>query len=162
MESETAAQESRLNKSLVEYEEDNRHNYILVVLIGSVQGLLDMGNLAYFYIYLYEQRCTPTGLALLNGLVAFPWVFKPLFGYLSDHHPCFGYHRKSYIFLVSLLEFFTHLLMFKYQFGLVPVALLQMTQVFCVGFRNVVAEALIVILTKRLILVKEANVEQEK
>lgn len=117
---------------------NNTQNYIMIVLIALIQGSLDLCNLSYFYIYLYDLRTSPSQLAVLQGLASLPWIFKPLFGFLSDRIKFLGYHRKSYIFTVSLIEFSTHILMFRYKFDLPYVVLFQLVQVVCMAFRNVI------------------------
>ena len=42
-------------------------------------------------------------MAALTGLSTLPWTIKPLFGFLSDGLPIFGYRRRPYLFLSGLL-----------------------------------------------------------
>ena len=116
----------------------NTQNYIMIVFVALIQGSLDLCSLSYFYIYLYDFKTTPSQLAVLQGLASIPWIFKPAFGFLSDRIRFLGYHRKSYIFTISLVEFATHILMFKYKFDLHFVVFFQLIQVVCVAFRNVI------------------------
>ena len=37
------------------------------------------------------------------GIVALPWIIKPLFGFLSDGLPIFGYRRRPYLVLSGIL-----------------------------------------------------------
>ena len=39
----------------------------------------------------------------MTGLGAAPWVVKPLYGFLSDTVPIFGYRRRSYLIICGLL-----------------------------------------------------------
>ncbi len=123
---------------VVGYDADNTQNYIMIVMIALVQGSLDLCNLSYFYIYLYDLKVSPSELAILQGIATLPWVFKPVFGFISDHYKFLGYNRKSYIFTISLIEFFSHILIFKYRFGLGLVIFCQVLQVACIAFRNVI------------------------
>lgn len=116
----------------------NMQNYIMIVLIALIQGSLDLCNLSYFYIYLYDLKTNPTQLAIFQGIASIPWIFKPAFGFLSDRIKFLGYHRKSYIFTISLVEFVTHILMFRYKFDLAYVVSFQLIQVICIAFRNVI------------------------
>ena len=135
-------------EEIITVETNNTQNYIMIILIALIQGALDLCNLCYFYIYLYDLRTSPSQLAILQGVATLPWVFKPLFGYISDHFKFLGYNRKSYIFTISLIEFTTHILMFKYRFGLPFVIFCQVMQVACVAFRNVIGGKICII--KRL------------
>lgn len=41
-------------------------------------------------------------VAVLVGLAGLPWVVKPLYGFISDSIPLFGYKRRSYLMLCGL------------------------------------------------------------
>lgn len=127
-------------------------NYVMVVLIALVQGTLDLCQLAYFYIYLYDNKASPAELAVLQGIGSLPWVFKPFFGFIADRFQFLGYHKKSYIFAFSLLEFLMHTTIFKFKFDTGFVLICNFLQVGCVVFRNVIGESLIVMLTKQVII----------
>ena len=47
----------------------------------------------------------PFGLqvATITALAAAPWMVKPLYGFLSDTLPIFGYRRRSYLIVCGLL-----------------------------------------------------------
>lgn len=127
-------------------------NYLMVILIALIQGSLDLCQLAYFYIYFYDHKTTPSELAILQAAAYLPWVFKPVFGHFSQRCKFLGYNKKSYIFAISLTEFVMHTLIFKYRFGRMFVITCNVLQVACVCFRNVIAENIIASLTKRVIL----------
>ena len=42
-------------------------------------------------------------MAFLTSFAAFPWVVKPLYGFLSDTVPIFGYRRRSYLVICGAL-----------------------------------------------------------
>ena len=42
-------------------------------------------------------------LEFWTGLKTLPWIIQPLYGFLSDAVPLLGYHRRSYIVLLSLM-----------------------------------------------------------
>ncbi|ACB00534.1 MULTISPECIES: folate/biopterin family MFS transporter [Cyanophyceae] len=68
-----------------------------------VQGILNLSRLAVSFFLKDDLGLTPAEVAALTGLAAFPWVVKPLFGFLSDGFPIFGYRRRSYLILAGLL-----------------------------------------------------------
>ncbi|KAJ6897691.1 hypothetical protein NC652_024486 [Populus alba x Populus x berolinensis] len=41
--------------------------------------------------------------AVISGFSALPWLIKPLYGFISDSVPLFGYRRRSYLVLSGLL-----------------------------------------------------------
>lgn len=47
----------------------------------------------------------PSLLAKTTGVIAAPWIIKPLWGMISDCFPLFGYRRKSYIILWGIVSF---------------------------------------------------------
>ncbi|EAW38862.1 Biopterin transport-related protein [Lyngbya sp. PCC 8106] len=46
---------------------------------------------------------TPAEVSAMLGIVVLPWVIKPLFGFLSDGLPLFGYRRRPYLILSGFL-----------------------------------------------------------
>jgi folate/biopterin transporter len=74
-----------------------------ILLVYFVQGILGLARLAVSFFLKDELGLTPAEVAALMGIVALPWVIKPLFGFLSDSLPLFGYRRRSYLLLSSVL-----------------------------------------------------------
>jgi folate/biopterin transporter len=42
-------------------------------------------------------------MSAIMGICTIPWMIKPLYGFISDSLPLFGYHRKPYIVLSGIL-----------------------------------------------------------
>jgi hypothetical protein len=42
-------------------------------------------------------------MASLLTLADFPWFIKPIYGFISDSVPLFGYHRRSYLVLAGFM-----------------------------------------------------------
>ena len=42
-------------------------------------------------------------MASITAISAFPWMIKPLYGFLSDTVPILGYKRRSYLIICGLL-----------------------------------------------------------
>lgn len=56
------------------------------------------------YIFLWVNCfAVYTQVAIVTGLGAAPWVVKPVYGFLSDTVPIFGYRRRSYLIICGLL-----------------------------------------------------------
>jgi BT1 family len=53
--------------------------------------------------YLKEIGWTPFDVTAYLAILNFPWVIKPLYGLVSDFVPLFGFRRKSYLIVASLL-----------------------------------------------------------
>ena len=50
-----------------------------------------------------KMPCHVSQVAIVTGLGAAPWVVKPVYGFLSDTVPIFGYRRRSYLIICGLL-----------------------------------------------------------
>ena len=50
-----------------------------------------------------ELHLSPADMASINGITMLPWVVKPLYGFLSDNVPLYGYRRRSYLILSGIL-----------------------------------------------------------
>ena len=46
-----------------------------------------------------DLKMPPVAMAALMGVISTPWIFKPVYGIISDTFPLFGWRRKSYILL---------------------------------------------------------------
>ncbi len=74
-----------------------------ILLVYFVQGILGLARLAVSFYFKDELGLTPAEVSALMGIVALPWVLKPVFGLVSDSWPLFGYRRRSYLVLAGLL-----------------------------------------------------------
>jgi len=74
-----------------------------ILTVYFVQGVLGLARLAISFFLKDELGLNPAQMAALLGVAAFPWVIKPLFGFLSDGLPLFGYRRRSYLVISGLL-----------------------------------------------------------
>ncbi|GJD21084.1 hypothetical protein RIVM261_060400 [Rivularia sp. IAM M-261] len=76
---------------------------IAILTVYFVQGILGLARLAVSFFLKDELRLSPAQVSALMGIVALPWIIKPLFGFLSDGLPIFGYRRRPYLILSGLL-----------------------------------------------------------
>ena len=76
---------------------------IAIVTIYFVEGALGLARLAQTYLLKDELNLGPAELSALTGIFVLPWTIKPLYGFLSDGFPLFGYRRKSYLILAGVL-----------------------------------------------------------
>ncbi|NJN72115.1 MAG: folate/biopterin family MFS transporter [Limnothrix sp. RL_2_0] len=74
-----------------------------ILTVYFVQGILNLSRLAVSFFLKDDLSLAPAEVAALTGLAAFPWVIKPLFGFLSDGFPLFGYRRRPYLIISGLL-----------------------------------------------------------
>lgn len=74
-----------------------------ISMVYFVQGILGLARLAISFFYKDEFQLDPATVAIVTGLGAAPWVVKPVYGFLSDTVPIFGYRRRSYLIICGLL-----------------------------------------------------------
>jgi len=74
-----------------------------IILVYFVQGVLGLSRLAVNFFLKDELNISPAMMTVLTGISTIPWLVKPLWGFLSDSVPLFGYRRRSYLFLCGVL-----------------------------------------------------------
>ena len=74
-----------------------------ILLVYFVQGILGLARLAVSFFLKDDLGLSPAQVSALMGIAAFPWVVKPLFGFISDGLPIFGYRRRPYLILSGLM-----------------------------------------------------------
>jgi folate/biopterin transporter len=76
---------------------------LAILTVYAVQGILGLAKLAISFFLKDELALEPAEVAALMGVAALPWVIKPVFGFVSDSLPIFGYRRRSYLILSGLV-----------------------------------------------------------
>jgi folate/biopterin transporter len=76
---------------------------IAILSVYFVQGILGLARLAVSFFLKDELRLSPAEVSAMLGVVALPWMIKPLFGFMSDGLPIFGYRRRPYLILSGIL-----------------------------------------------------------
>ena len=76
---------------------------IAILTIYFVQGILALSRLAVSFFLKDELLLSPVQMSAIVGISTIPWMIKPLYGFISDSLPLFGYHRKPYIVLSGIL-----------------------------------------------------------
>lgn len=116
----------------------------VIYLVGFSEGLTHLAALAIYYMLKDDLGLNPAEVSALFILPALPWVFKPIFAFISDSYPLYGYRRKPYMVIFSILEavgfvmlgtFPTHIFT-----ALLSLSLISVSASFC----SAVAEALVV------------------
>jgi folate/biopterin transporter len=74
-----------------------------ILVVYFVQGILGLARLAVSFFLKDELHLSPVEVSALLGIVALPWMIKPLFGFISDGLPIFGYRRRPYLVLSGIL-----------------------------------------------------------
>ncbi|MGD1699759.1 folate/biopterin family MFS transporter [Dapis sp. BLCC M229] len=87
---------------------------IAILLVYFVQGILGLGRLAVSFFLKDELAMSPAEVSALLGIVAIPWMIKPVFGFISDGVPIFGYRRGPYIIFSGILGAFSWVALAKW------------------------------------------------
>lgn len=86
-------------KETVFYGQDPTAELLAILMVYFVQGILGLARLAVSFFLKDDLGLTPAQVAAMMGIAALPWVIKPIFGFISDSVPIFGYRRRSYLVL---------------------------------------------------------------
>jgi folate/biopterin transporter len=73
------------------------------VVVYFVQGALGLSRLALSYFLKDDLGLTPGDLSFVTSTMMLPWMIKPIYGFVSDSIPLFGYRRRSYLAVSGLL-----------------------------------------------------------
>ncbi len=75
----------------------------IVATVSLAQGLISGLGTVWSYLYKDDYQLQPSAASSLDASLQIPWMIKPLWGILSDNLPIFGYKRKSYLILSSII-----------------------------------------------------------
>jgi MFS family permease len=75
--------------------------------IGQTDGIIAQ-PLSYYFKEVHSR--TPVQVTVALTAFNLPWIVKPIYGLVSDFVPLFGYRRKSYLILASILATGAYLL----------------------------------------------------
>lgn len=76
---------------------------VAILSVYFVQGALGLSRLAVTFFLKDELHLLPAESAALLGFTSLPWLLKPIYGFLSDGFPLWGYKRRSYLVLAGLI-----------------------------------------------------------
>uniref|UniRef100_A0A7S1ZYU2 Folate/biopterin transporter n=1 Tax=Ditylum brightwellii TaxID=49249 RepID=A0A7S1ZYU2_9STRA len=76
---------------------------LAIMTIYFVEGALGLSRLAQTFLLKDELKLGPAELSALTGIFTLPWTIKPLYGFISDGLPLWGYKRRSYLILAGLI-----------------------------------------------------------
>lgn len=76
---------------------------ILAACVYFVQGALGISGIA-LPLYLRKLGWSVTKITAVTSAAALPWVFKIIYGFVSDSFPLWGHRRKSYLILYSFFS----------------------------------------------------------
>ncbi|KAJ4955844.1 hypothetical protein NE237_012627 [Protea cynaroides] len=117
---------------------------IAVAMVYFVQGVLGLSRLAVSFYLKDDLHLDPAETAVISGFSALPWLIKPLYGFISDSFPLFGYRRRSYLVLSGLLGAFSWSLMATFVDSKYDAAFCILLGSLSVAFSDVVVDSMVV------------------
>jgi hypothetical protein len=133
---------------------------LAIMSIYFVEGALGLARLAQTFYLKDTLHLGPAELSALTGLFTLPWTIKPIYGFLSDGLPLFGYRRRSYLIVCGLLGALSYTALGSNFFGFFndgglldgigSISMIQATIASfvissgCIAFSDVVADGIVV------------------
>ncbi|KAM3261036.1 hypothetical protein ACQJBY_051979 [Aegilops geniculata] len=117
---------------------------VAVATVYFVQGVLGLSRLAVSFYLKDDLQLDPAEAAVITGFSALPWLVKPLYGFISDSVPLFGYRRRSYLILSGLLGAISWSLMATIVDDKYSAALSIILGSLAVAFSDVVVDSMVV------------------
>ena len=119
-------------------------------IINFSDGLSSFSNLAITFYFKDELHLTPSQSAFIQSILSFPYILKPFFGFISDVFPFFGYKRKSYLILNSIIIFFAWMAMACLNLSLYSTISILLIKAICKTFLNACSSAVLVEISKNI------------
>ncbi|GLU08888.1 hypothetical protein SLE2022_257720 [Rubroshorea leprosula] len=117
---------------------------VAVAMVYFVQGVLGLSRLAVSFYLKDDLHLDPAETAVISGFSALPWLIKPLYGFISDSVPLFGYRRRSYLILSGLLGALSWSLMATFVDSKYGAAFCILLGSLSVAFSDVVVDSMVV------------------
>ncbi|KAJ9700379.1 hypothetical protein PVL29_005938 [Vitis rotundifolia] len=117
---------------------------VAVAMVYFVQGVLGLSRLAVSFYLKDDLHLDPAETAVISGFSALPWLVKPLYGFISDSLPLFGYRRRSYLVLSGLLGALSWSLMATFVDSKYGAAFCILLGSLSVAFSDVVVDSMVV------------------
>lgn len=117
---------------------------LAILTVYFVQGILGLARLAVTFFLKDSLGLNPAEVATITGITFIPWIVKPIYGFISDGFPIYGYRRRPYIIASGILGSISWLVLaFIVDDILVAVAALLMTSL-SVAISDVIVDSLVV------------------
>eukprot|EP00961_Rhodomonas_salina_P177977 2400212-Rhodomonas_salina.2 len=118
--------------------------YLTTSWVLFLEGLSSMSGLAISYFFKNTLHCKPAMLSTVSSLTNLPWTCKPLYGFMSDAFPIFGYSRLPYILIAGLFGGLSWFLMAVWVNGVWQGFWCMLIGSAAIAIANVMSQALVV------------------
>lgn len=78
---------------------DKYQKHILLSFYLMLGFIFQFPSVAMRFWLIEKVKLSPAQLMAMGGLASIPWCLKPIYGFISDSFPIFGYRRKPYIMI---------------------------------------------------------------
>lgn len=68
-------------------------------------------SVAMRYWMMDTVRVSPAQMTAIFGVVSIPWCLKPIYGFISDSYPIFGYRRRPYMIVFAFVAAYMWILL---------------------------------------------------
>ena len=124
---------------------ETRRLALLFAWVYFAQGMWALPDLSLTFLLKEEFRFSPADVATFFTIATIPWYIKPLYGLVSDFLPLWGYRRKSYFILATLVAVLAGLSLGNWATGRYQLTLALFTlMALGFAFADVLADALMV------------------
>ncbi|MEK6529295.1 MAG: hypothetical protein AABZ48_00270, partial [candidate division NC10 bacterium] len=118
---------------------------LLFAWVYFAQGMWALPDLSLTFLLKERFRFSPADVATFFTIATIPWYIKPLYGLISDFLPIWGYRRKSYFILATLVAVLAGLSLGGSAMGTYQLTLALFTfMALGFAFADVLADALMV------------------
>src|SRR3989338_8541108 len=119
-------------------------NEIFFAAVYFVQAAVGISALAQFLFTRNELGLSFVELGVLAALPTISWSIKPIYGFLTDMVPIFGYRRRVYLHLMPLITMLGWLYIWAFSDSFLSFAIPLMIANIGLGFTDVICDGLVV------------------
>ena len=119
-------------------------NELFFSAVYFVQAMVGISALAQFLFARNELGLDFVQLGILAALPTISWSIKPIYGFLTDLVPIFGYRRRVYLHIMPIITMVSWLWIWQFADSFISYAIPIMIANIGMGFTDVIADGLVV------------------
>jgi len=119
-------------------------NELFFATVYFVQAAVGISALAQFLFTRNELGLDFVQLGVLAALPTISWSIKPIYGFLTDLVPIYGYRRRPYLHIMPLITIFSWLYIWQFADSFISFAIPIMIANVGMGFTDVICDGLVV------------------
>lgn len=119
-------------------------NELFFIAVYFVQAVVGISSVAQFLYTRNELKLDFIELGLLGAIPIVAWSMKPIYGFITDLVPIYGYRRKIYLHIMPLVTMASWLVIWKFGYSFETFAIPLLTANIGLGFTDVICDGLVV------------------